>query len=323
MKYEVVYKGVGSTHALKHDWRSGLSIDLEIILKSFSREYAKKAGLNPELPVTYGQEFIDWFLENKFVNFQHMFVLRHKEDASTVINKVSGKVSLETDIKTSSSFEQAQDNLIKSRQQKTVTRPSESVQETVHNLVPDVTIDELKSIEARQRQVMTGDDTAAANKLQESIVINDPNQIAPKALSGLNGPNKVVSLEPKTQQQLEQDTNAKVTRPIAVFDPAEASENIKSRATIVSEPTKAVSNISLEVTADSKESTGSVLTPNTVQVALDPTLDSIIRNPDLADVSNIVKTVRDKGLLQKAKALAKNRGDHARVEIIEDRLRVM
>lgn len=315
-KYKLTYRGNGSPFVFRMHWATGLTLDLDIVIKSFFREYAVESGLNIDNKVQYSHNFRTWFLNKHFPKFQHLFELTEIENQS---NKESGKIELNSTVQSSNSLEQAQVKLKQMQQHKTVGKPVDLVIETKHDLIVDKTKEEIKKVKSQKSKVMTGDDTLSAIRHTESIDSSQPKKTKKKETKV----SKVVTLDPSANTVSEFKSGNIEKVKATVFDPFQQEKDINSRAKVISDSNTPTLNVNQTEIIDSNESTSSVITPNSVKVALDPTLDAIVRNPDLKEVENIIKNIRDKGLLQKAKVLASNRGDHSRIQVIEDRLRVM
>lgn len=331
MKYKLVYKGNSSTHVFKRAWLPGSEYDVESILATFKKEYCKSTSLPLEL-ISYDSAFLNWFVENKLSNFNHLFELvAEKPKKSKYVGTT--KVTAELEINNTKSGAEANlKNKVKEKG-RTVTKASDTVIKGDDSTLKDPLTKSKEKMQSSKQKVLTGDQMdKVVNNIQDATTSKvQAKTTGAKGVKTKNGKQVVVSLETADSNKAEALANAKSNKNVHVFDPT-LEEVSGSKAKVIKDTGKGDVNISMSVSSDEEASVDSdttVLTPNSVQnksrgkTDAQQKVEKIVNTSDLKEVKKYVKNIIDKGVLIDAKRVAKNNGNHEVVKIIDDRMRTI
>jgi hypothetical protein len=306
----IKYIGNRPAYIFKTEWITGSSKNTKYFFDLFKSEYASHFGIKSS-DFVQDQNFVDWLLDSKINNFSRLF------EVSTGATVLPQSVEIiESFIKVSASANDAMEDLTK--QVKLVKSNSESISKVkTKSLTGSKTTAEKVKESATTSNPMTGDDMS-----QKAEVATNKYTTESRAFNPTQGSKKVVSLESTSARE---EVNSQYSS-ANVFNPFKSEDNVQSASSVVIQQTEPNVSVSLEVTEEpSSDSTKfkKQKTYSPIDFTKKVTLDMLIRTADLKELAELVKSIKEKGILQNAKVFAQNNRDHARAKIFEEQLRVL
>jgi hypothetical protein len=307
---KVTYIGNRPAYIFKTEWITGSSKNTKYFFELFKSEYSASStlGTNPLAP---DQNFVNWLLSHKIDNFSRLF------EVSQINNHSTGAIEvIESSIKTSASAESALEDL--TRQVKLVKSNSESIAKSdKKSLTGSKTVAEKIKDSTPNSNTMSGDDIAKTAEVATNKYTTES-----RAFNPTQGSKKVITLESTSKQEevYSQYNTANV------FNPLINDEKVESVSSIIveqSEPNISVELAATEVASEDTAKAKAQRTYSPIDFTKKVTLDVLIRTSDLEELAELVKSIKEKGILQNAKVLAQNNRDHDRAKIFEEQLRTL